>query len=159
MLFFDSGFEAKPQYTSSLSQKPTIFRIQDLILDHMKFHCMTRQGMIYHTQKSIPGIPEYIINDAIDMMIDECIIKISETINSVNFYSNFKNKNLLQKIWMYILKMNFHCSYGELVHMFNLTREIDIADAVGIMVAENIIIKNGDSIRISAIEQKNILKY
>jgi len=130
-----------------------------LILDHMKFHCMTRQDMLYHAQKSIPGIPEYIINDAIDMMIDEFIIKISETIHCVNFYSNFKNQNLLQKIWVYLLKMNFHCSYSELVHMFDLTKEIDIADAVGIMVAENIIIKNGDSIKLSSIEQKNILKY
>jgi len=142
----------------NLSQKPTIIRIQNVILDHMKFHCMTIPDMIYHTQKYFPGIPEYIINDSIQMMIDECIIKIFDTMNYIDFYSNFKNQNLLQKIWMYLVKTNFHCSYNELVHMFNQTQEIDIANAIGIMVAENIIIKDGDSVRISTIEQKNILK-
>lgn len=123
----------------------------------MKFHCMTLHDMTYHTQKYFPGIPEYIINDSIQMMIDECIIKIFDVMNGINFYSHFKNQNLLQKIWMYLVKTNFHCSYDELIHMFNLTQEIDIADAIGIMVAENIIIKDGDSIRLAAIERNNVL--
>lgn len=118
---------------------------------------MTIPDMIYHTQKYFPGIPEYIINDTIKMMIDEYIIKISNTISNRDFYSNFKNHTLVQKIYMYLVNMNFHCSYSELVMVFNMTKETDIVNAVGILVVKNIIIKNGDSIKLSAIEQKNIL--
>ena len=118
---------------------------------------MTVSDMVHHVQNSYPGIPAYTITDTIKTMIEENIIRVYATINNVDFYSHSTNPNLLQKIWLFLVKMNFHCSYDELAHMFNLIDEIDIAEAIGIMVAKNIIIKKGNSIKLSEIEQKNIL--
>lgn len=121
------------------------------------YHCMTISDMIYHVQNKHPGIPDDIITDTIKMMIEENIIRVYATINNVDFYSHSTNPNLIQKIWTYIIQMNYFVTYNDVMDVFDMTSKQDIADALGVMVAKDIIIKKGNSIRLSAIERKNIL--
>ena len=123
----------------------------------MMYHCMTISDMIYHVQNKHPGIPDDIITDTIKMMIEENIIRVYATINNVDFYSHSTNPNLIQKIWTYIIQMNYFVTYNDVMDVFDMTSKQDIADALGVMVAKDIIIKKGNSIRLSAIERKNIL--
>ena len=119
---------------------------------------MTISDMIYHVQNQHPGIPDNIITDTIKMMIEENIIRISVSVNSVCLYLHSNNLNLMQKISIYLIQMNYSSTYEDVLDAFGMTLEQDIADALGVMVAKNIIIKKGNSIRLSAIERKNILK-
>ncbi len=123
----------------------------------MSYHCMTISDMIYHVQNKYPGIPDYIITDTIKMMIEENIIKVFVSINNVDFYSHYKNPNLIQKIWIYLIQMNYSTIYDDVIDAFGMTSQHDITDAIGIMVAKNIIIKDGNSIRLAAIERNNVL--
>ena len=123
----------------------------------MMYHCMTVSDMVYHVQNKYPGIPDDVITETVKMMIEENIIRVYATINNVDLYSHSKNPNLVQKIWTYIIQMNYSATYNDVMDAFGMTSQQDIAKAIGIMVAKNIIVKNGDSIKLSAIEQKNIL--
>jgi len=123
----------------------------------MSYHCMTISDMIHHVRNSYPGIPDYTIMDTIKMMIDENTIRISINVNRAGLYSHSKNTTLIQKIWIYLIQMNYSATYDDIMDAFGMTLQQDIADTVGIMVAKNIIIKNGNSLKLSAIERKNIL--
>lgn len=124
----------------------------------MQSHCMTVQDMVYHIQKQYAGISDHIVVDTIKMMIDESIIRISFAVNGITLYSNSKNQNLLQKIWTYIVQMNYTTTYDELISAFEMTDENDIADAIGIMLAKNIITKKGNDIALSVNERCNVLR-
>ncbi len=130
---------------------------RQIIISHMSYQCMTISDMIHHVRNSYPGIPDYTIMDTIKMMIDENTIRISINVNSVGLYSHSTNPTLIQKIWIYLIHMNYSATYGDIMDAFGMTAKQDIADTVGIMVAKNIIIKNGNSIRLSTIERNNIL--
>jgi len=119
---------------------------------------MTIFDMIYHVQNKHPGIPDDIITETVKMMIEENTIRVYTTINNVDFYFHSTNPNLIQKIWTYIIQMNYSVTYNDVMDVFGMSSQQDIADALGIMVAKNIIIKKGNSIKLSVIEQKNILK-
>jgi len=118
---------------------------------------MTVLDMIHHTQILYPGIPDDIITDTIKMMIDENIIRVSVTINNVDLYSHSKNPNLIQKIWIYLIQMNYSATYDDVIDAFGMTAKQEIAEAIGMMVALNIVIKNKTHIHITEIERKNIL--
>lgn len=118
---------------------------------------MTVSDMIYHVQNKYSGIPDDIITETIKMMIEENIIRVYATINNVDLYSHSKNPNLVQKIWIYLIQMNYSATYDNVIDAFGMTAKQDIAEAIGIMVAKNIIIKKGNSIKLSEIERKNIL--
>jgi len=123
----------------------------------MQSHCMTVIDMMYHTKIQHPRILDDVITDVIKMMIDESIIFESISVNGINLYSCFKNLHLIQKIWIYIIQMNYSTAYDELVDAFAMTAQEEIADAIGIMIAKNIITKNKTQIRITQIERQNIL--
>ena len=141
-----------------MSQKSITIRIQRIIISHMQSHCMTVQDMMYHVRKQYPRVPDYIITNTIKMMIDEYIIRISFAVNSIDLYSNSKNQNILQMIWTYIVQMNYTATHDELITAFEMTDENDIADAIGVMVAKNIITKKDNDISLSVNERCNVLR-
>ena len=123
----------------------------------MQSHCMTVSDMVHHVQLRYPGISNEIIISTINMMIDENLIFESITVNWIRLYCNFKNPHLIQKIWIYLIQMNYSASYDDILDAFSMTLQDDIANAIGIMVAKNIITKNKTIIRISKVERQNIL--
>lgn len=123
----------------------------------MQSHCMTITDMIYHVKIYHPRLFDDIITDAIQMMIEQNIIRESFTVNGVPLYSNLKNQNIIQKIWTYLIQMNYSTTYTDIVNAFGMTAQHDIADAIGILIAKNIIIQNQTYIYITKIERKNII--
>lgn len=140
-----------------MSQKSTSTKIQNNIISNIQFHCMSISDMIYHVRASYPGIPDNMIADTIHMMINENILKVSISVNGVNLYSNLKNQTLIHRIWIYLIQMNYSSSYADIVDAFGMPDQKDIDDAIGILVAKNIITKNKTTIRMSKIERQNII--
>ena len=125
-----------------MSHTSIITKIQNCITSNVSYHCMSKSDMVHHVKIKYPGVPDEIILDTILCLIDENILRVSFSVNAVNLYNTTRNQNLLQKICTYLIQMNYTSTYDELVSSFSLTDEQDIANALGILVAKNIIIQN-----------------
>ena len=139
-----------------MGQKAIHTKIPGMILRHMQSHCMTMRGMVYHVKQQY-RISDEVIVEVIHAMIADNMIRTSFSVNDVKLYCNSKTHNLSQRIWRYMICMNYTTSYRDVVSAFGLTDEEDVIHCINIMVAQNLIIQNRDKIKFSKIERQNII--
>ncbi len=122
----------------------------------MSYHSMTIPDMMHHASESYPGIPDDVMLDAIKAMIGDNVIRVLFTINNENMYSCYTNPNLANRIWKYMIHMGFLATYDDILSAFGNVDCDSVSDALGLLIAKNIISNDDDEFAVSAVERKNI---